>query len=266
MSEGSQLFYFNVLFRVMGITVSTCDSLYWKLLNFVIGASQFALCGGLFVPMLQKFRSTPFTSISMLTFVFASSASYASLSLAPYRGCNWLQLMQSMAAGEKNVFGRRQSEITINEDNDATLNRMSRFWVFLVVVVSALSYSLIFIAHGGKALEFYLHVDPNQGWVVIYVLFFYINLSWLTPMAVIRVSSFFLERRMLSLVHYLEASRASHVDIPHVMGWYEDLYESNLQLSRAVSPLVTQCIALYFSLIVLLLQANELHPPFPCHA
>lgn len=214
--------------------------------------------------MANGLRGAPFTSVSMLIFVFASSASYTNLSVAPYRGCNLFQLLHSMAATESNIFGRRHSEQREAHSNYKELSAMTQHWVIIVIVASAINYAFVFVAHGKNVIQTYLNVDSSPAWNVLHIAFLYLNISWLIPVAIVRISSIFLERRILSLVEYLETTDCNVIDVPHVMGWYEDLYQSNMQLSRTISPLVTQCIVLYFSLIVFLLQV--MHPPCCCHS
>jgi hypothetical protein len=245
--------YLEYLFRVMGVAVDDSDDARWKYYNMFILFMHFFILGLMMSSVLKSRENTPFTFVSLLLFVFAATASYCNVSLAHYRDANLLQLLHSMSAGESNMFGRRHSFNERVDDCSSLLRQMLRFWITLVIVGAVVNFSLIFIAHGTHAINYYLHVN-DSGWSALYVSFGFLNLSWLTPLAVIRTASYFLERRIVSLVSYLESTCCDDIDIPHVMGWYEDLYESNMQLNRAISPLVTQCIVLYFALVVFLLQ------------
>lgn len=262
-SRRKDTIYLEYLFRVMGVAIDRNDNYRWKCYNLLILLTHFLLVGLMTWSFVKNVKTTSFTFISLMIFVVAGTASYCNLCLTPYRDANLLHLLQTMSAGESNMFGRHHSVYEKTDENGNTLLRQTlRFWLILVIVASLFNFSLIFIAHGRHAINSYLDVSSSN-WSFLYVAFIYLNLSWLTPMAVVRISAFFLERRITALVRYLESAHSDDIAIPHVMGWYEDLYESNMHLDRVVSPLVSQCIVLYFVLVAFLLQVFTQGTQYP---
>ena len=257
MERKDDVFHMRILFRVFGMRITADDSWPWVCYNAATFLAMLALWLFLIISTFFNDRTDNFfLSLGLILFVFSCCVGYLNLTWRVQTGVNYFALMENLAGPESSTLGREYRLKSDFGDGSSLLRTMSRHWMIIVVTFALICHSLIFIAHGGHPEEVYFDVGKNDAWSLVNFVFLYYNASWLFPVAIVRVLSYLLYRRITALAEYIEENESSLICVPDVMDWYSELYELNKELSRAISPIITQFIVLNLPLLILLLQVN----------
>ena len=190
----------RLVFRCLGIPTSTTDNKgLWKVYNIFV--PSFLVCNLLYVVFYGALASPePYSLVAFYMFGFSSLLSYGIISWNSHNGRSILNLLRSLSANESNSYGRLHST---NEflSTDEELQHMSRKWLSIVSAIGTLSYILIVIKDFGNDIY-----EISIGlWIVQHISYIYFTVNWLLPLVLIRVSSHFMEKRILNFIVYVES-------------------------------------------------------------
>lgn len=247
----------RLFFRLFGLRVNAKDSNYLIAYNAAVLTSMFAGCIFQIISMFTDLdREKIFQNSALVIFTISCCIGYLNLSYSTYRGVDLFSLMIDLAAPDTNELGRNQLILRKRENTGPELKTKSTRWVLIASIFALGCHTLIFIAHGDHPESYYYDVNKSVVWSWLNILFLYYNISWLFPVAIVVLCSSFFQQRLLIFAEYLESEKACNIDIRNVMVWYSELYDANMKMTIAISPIVTQFIVFNLPLLVLLLQVS----------
>ena len=206
-----------ILFRICGFPISSNDFIGWKIYQCFVLISLYLLLSFTIFSSINKLNDELYSTITAILYCLNGSISYLSIFfIVYYKQYNIITLLQSLSSNEfqplNNYLNSRPSHRQItnsncncNSDDRISLKFYSIKWILIAFLTGLLSCSLLFIAYGSNADTHFLDIKNNSnGWHVINIIFFYVNAGWLLPMVLIRIGSYFLERKVYLLIEYLE--------------------------------------------------------------
>lgn len=187
------------LFRCLGIPVSNTEKKWlWKAYNIFV--PTFLVCNLLYLVFYSTLESPePYSLVAFFMFGLSSLLSYGIISWNSYTGRSILSLLRSVSANESNSYGRMHSTNQFLTTDDE-LQHMSRKWLSIVSTIGTLSYILIVVKDFGNDI----YKISVALWVAQHISYVYFTVSWLLPVVLIRVSTHFMEKRILNFIVYVE--------------------------------------------------------------
>lgn len=131
------------------------------------------------------------------------------------------------------------------------------FWVKFGISCCIINIVLTFLSYGINIQREFLPIGDSRGWLIIHYFLLLCNLMWIIPIILVRVSCYFVYRRIFLLVEYLEQEHIDPLDLDAVMKYYDHAYEANKLLSDCFGAMLTSNIVIPTLQISFLLQVYD---------
>jgi hypothetical protein len=232
------------LFRLIGLTTNSHDRQVFLYIGTVIVLSCWAAVFASITKMMIRLNHGEdfnFTIFGMTIWITYTSFSYSFIYLQMNFGQNLFLFVEEISQPETNDYGKIRSPL-YRPSNLQTLNQMAIIWICLSAFFSLIAtVGSILIFGPTRLITDTVPSFGNKADVLYIILLFISNVTCPIPMVIVRLSSYFAECRILGMIHYLETENEHLHDVPiaSLMGWYDEVYRINVQLTKAVSPYVT---------------------------
>jgi hypothetical protein len=215
-SRDNPVGYLTFAFRLAGLPVNSIEkNKWWTAYNVLV--LLFLLCSYfMLIYYNTRYPHEIYSGVALYIFGISALCAYAMISWSSFKGSNILQLLQIVAAREENSYGRQHSTPDPTRPPHEELQYMCNRWLLIATAIGALSYLLI---TANDSSDDFLK-DNVAAWIILRLSYLLFTVAWLLPLVLIRVSCYFLEKRINELVKYVEGiSDLRAARIEDMMDW-----------------------------------------------
>jgi hypothetical protein len=267
-SNPESLYLPKCLFRLIGMTTNQNDRQFFLYLGTIIVLSCWAAVFASITKILIKLdrgEDFNYTAFGMTIWITYTSFSYSFIYLQMNFGKNLFSFLEEISQPETNDYGKIRSP-SYQPSNLQTLNQMSVIWICLSALFSlGATIGSIIIFGPTQLITDTVPSFGNEADILYLILLGINNVTCPIPMITVRLSSYFTECRILGMIRYLETENEHLHEVPiaSLMGWYDEVYRVNVQLTKVVSPYVTCALLIMLPQTVFLYQVwlSALLPP-----
>jgi len=161
-------------------------------------------------------------------------------------GNNLIDIMYELSQPAK--YSWRDMEPDSNTDAkraecQSQLIRRANAWAYTCMFLSVFNTTVAAMTYSNNFLYRLLPLTNHVVWNVFGICAWYLySFGWFAPLLFVSMPAYFLTLRVNRFGDYIERQH-DDIDVGKAMEWYDDLYEMNRTLQRAIGPMATCTLA-----------------------